>query len=317
MGQRTGIRMPIFHGRGGAVGRGGGPANRAILAQPRGSINGRLRITEQGEMIADRYGHPAIAERHLDQVLNAVLRSSFAVNDEKIDVTWQWILDRLAERACKHYRDLVYDTPEFLTYFEQATPIEEIAQLKLASRPARRTTTRNVDHLRAIPWVFSWMQSRHTLPGWFGLGSAVREFLAEHPRDLPTFQRMYREWHFWQTLIDNTQMILAKADLTIARLYADLVDDQGIATRIFGRIEEEYHRTVDVIREITGQRELLEQMPVLRGSIMRRNPYIDPLSYIQVVLLRRLRSGQGASAELLTGVLESINGIASGLKNTG
>jgi phosphoenolpyruvate carboxylase len=268
-------------------------------------------------MIADRYGHPAIAKRHLDQVVNAVLRSSLSLNEEKIDVTWHWVLDRLSERAYKHYRDLVYDTPEFLTYFEQATPIDEISQLKLASRPARRTTARQVENLRAIPWVFSWMQSRHTLPGWYGFGSAVREFLAEHPREMATFQRMYREWHFWQTLIDNTQMILAKADLTIARLYADLVEDQEIATRIFGRIEQEFHLTAEVIREITGQKELLEQMPVLRDSIKRRNPYVDPLSFIQIVLLRRLRSGNGPAEELLTGVLESINGIASGLKNTG
>lgn len=212
---------------------------------------------------------------------------------------------------------MVYDTPEFLTYFEQATPIEEIAKLKIASRPTRRTTSRNVENLRAIPWVFSWMQSRHTLPGWYGFGSAVREFLDEHPNELETFQRMYKEWHFWRTLIDNTQMILAKADLTIARLYADLVKDQTIATRIFGRIQEEYHLACGVICEITGQKQLLEDVPVLRGSIQRRNPYVDPLSFIQIVLLRRFREGDGASEELLTGVLESINGIASGLKNTG
>jgi phosphoenolpyruvate carboxylase len=317
MAARTGIRVAVFHGRGGAVGRGGGPANRAILAQPRGSVNGRLKLTEQGEMIADRYGTPAIAERHLDQILNAVLVSSLGAPEVKVPSEWGWMLDRLSERACRVYRDLVYESPEFLTYFEQATPIEEIAKLKLASRPARRTTARTVDQLRAIPWVFSWMQSRHTLPGWFGLGSAVREFLNEHPQELATFQKMYREWHFWQTLIDNAQMILAKADLTIARLYADLVVDQELAARVFGRIETEYEKTVAVILEITGQKELLENVPVLRGSIDRRNPYVDPLSFVQIVLLRRLRSGQGSSDELLTGVLESINGIASGLKNTG
>jgi len=317
LGARNGIRVAIFHGRGGAVGRGGGPANRAILAQPRGSVNGRLRITEQGEMIADRYGTPAIAERHLDQVLNAVLLSSLGTTTMKVDTTWEWMLDRLSERARKHYRDLVYHTPEFLTYFEQATPIEEISQLKIASRPARRTQARSVDQLRAIPWVFSWMQSRHTLPGWFGLGSAVKEFLDENPQELATFQKMYREWHFWQTLVDNAQMILSKADLTIARLYADLVEDRKISEAIFGRIEEEYQRTIEVICLITGQKELLEQAPVLRGSIQRRNPFVDPLSFIQIVLLKRLRSGQGPADELLTGVLESVNGIASGLKNTG
>ena len=314
---RTGIRVQIFHGRGGAIGRGGGPANRAILAQPRGSINGRLRITEQGEMIADRYGHPAIAERHLDQVVNAVLRSSLSPDEEKPDVTREWILDRLAVKACTHYRSLVYDTPEFLSYFEQATPIKEVSQLKIASRPARRTMASSIDQLRAIPWVFSWMQSRQTLPGWYGLGSAVQDFLKEHPNELSTFRMMYREWHFWRTLIDNAQMILAKADLTIARMYANLVEDQSVATRIFTRIEEEYHRTVDVICQITEQKELLEGMPILHGSIQRRNPYIDLLSFIQIVLLKRMRSGENAPEELLTGVLESINGIASGLKNTG
>ena len=317
MAQRTGISIQIFHGRGGAVGRGGGPANRAILAQPRGSINGRLRITEQGEMIADRYGHPAIAERHLDQVINAVLRASLSPNEEKSDMTREWILDRIAEKACQHYRSLIYETPEFLQYFQQSTPIEEVSQLKIASRPARRTGIGSIEQLRAIPWVFSWMQSRQTLPGWYGLGKGIQDFLEEHPRELPALQMMYREWHFWRTLIDNAQMILAKADLTIARLYADLVEDQSVATRIFTRISEEYHRSVDVILQITGQKELLEQMPILKASIQRRNPYVDPMSFIQIVLLRRTRRGEGAPEELLTGVLESINGIASGLKNTG
>ncbi len=165
--RRTGITMQIFHGRGGAVGRGGGPANQAILAQPRGAVNGRIRITEQGEMIADRYGRPAIASRHLEQILHAVLLSSFP-EEEKIDPSWEWAMERLAASACRHYRGLVYETPEFLKYFEQATPFAEIGQLKIASRPAFRGAARTIDQLRAIPWVFSWMQSRHTLPGWYG-----------------------------------------------------------------------------------------------------------------------------------------------------
>lgn len=315
--RRTGINVQIFHGRGGAIGRGGGPANHAILAQPRGAVDGRLRITEQGEMIADRYGHHAIAERHLGQVLNAVLRTSFALDEERPDPTWERLVERVAERACRHYRELVYETPEFRTYFEQATPIAEVSQLKIASRPARRSQTQDIDQLRAIPWVFSWMQSRHTLPGWYGLGSAVAGYLAEHPEDLASMQTMYQRWHFWQTLIDNVQMILAKADLTIARLYADLVEDQALAERIFERIAAEYERTVAVILRVTGQKDLLENVPVLQRSIQRRNPYIDPLSFIQLVLLKRLRAGDPNHAELLTGVLESINGIASGLKNTG
>jgi phosphoenolpyruvate carboxylase len=317
IGRRTGITVQIFHGRGGAIGRGGGPANIAILAQPPGTVDGRLRLTEQGETIADRYGHHGIAERHLGQVLNAVLRHSFAIDEDHPEPGWERILDRLAERACRHYQALVHGTPEFLTYFEQATPIAEVSQLKIASRPARRTLAQTIDQLRAIPWVFSWMQSRHTLPGWYGLGSAVGDHLAEYPADLAALQAMYQRWHFWRTLIDNAQMILAKADLTIARLYADLVEDQAMAARIHGRITDEYQRTVEVILQVTGQQALLERAPVLQHSIQRRNPYVDPLSFIQLVLLKRLRAGAGPREELLSGVLESINGIASGLKNTG
>ena len=316
--RRTGVAMQIFHGRGGAIGRGGGPANRAILAQPRGTVEGRLRLTEQGEMIADRYGHHAIAERHLGQVINAVLRSSFRVDDDRTEPGWELILERLAERARGHYRALVYDTPDFLTYFEQATPLAEVSQLKIASRPARRgAAVQGIGQLRAIPWVFSWMQSRHTLPGWYGLGSAVTDYLADHPDDLAVLQTMYQRWPFWRTLIDNAQMILAKADLTIARLYADLVEDQAVATRIFHQIEQEYQFTVAMILQITGQEALLEKAPILQHSIQRRNPYVDPLSFIQLVLLKRLRAEGGPREELLTAVLESINGIASGLKNTG
>lgn len=319
--RQSGIVMQVFHGRGGAIGRGGGPANRAILAQPAGTLNGRLRFTEQGEMIADRYGRQAIAERHLEQIVNAVLRTSFAVDSDHPLDQWERILNQLAECACRHYRALVYEDPAFLTYFEQATPIAEIGQLKLASRPPRRSEPgsgpRGIDQLRAIPWVFSWMQSRHTLPGWFGLGSAVGEHLSEHPEDRETLSIMYRDWPFWRALIDNAQMILAKADLTIARLYADLVQDPTVAERIFDRIADEYERTADVIGIITCQERLLDNMPILQRSIQRRNPYVDPLSFIQLVLLQRLRGGVEPREELLTGVLESINGIASGLKNTG
>jgi phosphoenolpyruvate carboxylase len=320
--RRSGITVQIFHGRGGAIGRGGGPANRAILAQPAGTVNGRLRFTEQGEVIADRYGSANLAERHLEQITNAVLRSSFAVDAAPPPPAWERVLERLAERACRHYRSLVYEDPEFLTYFEEATPIAEIGQLKLASRPVRRSnqplsSTERLDQLRAIPWVFSWMQCRHTLPGWYGLGSAVCEYLSDYPEARETLATMYEEWPFWRTLIDSTQMILAKADLEIARLYADLVSDQEVADRIYSRVAEEYHKTVDVISVITGRKELLDDMPVLKRSIARRNPYVDPLSFIQLVLLRRLRGGEEPRDELLSGVLESINGIASGLKNTG
>jgi phosphoenolpyruvate carboxylase len=315
--RRTKIAMQIFHGRGGAIGRGGGPANRAILAQPHGTVEGRVRFTEQGEVIADRYGDPAIAERHLEQILSAVLQTSFAVAGDRPDSTWEHALERLADHACQHYRALVYETPEFLTYFEQATPIAEISRLKIASRPPRRSSAQGIADLRAIPWVFSWMQNRHTLPGWYGLGSAVNDYLAENAGDMAMLQTMYQRWAFWRTLIDNAQMILAKADLTIARLYADLVDDQQLAARIYDRIADEFRRTTQVICEITGQKALLDNVPVLQRSIQRRNPYVDPLSFVQILLLKRLRSTSEPNDELLTAVLESINGIASGLKNTG
>ncbi len=314
--RRTGVTMQIFHGRGGVVGRGGGPANQAILAQPHGAVNGRIRITEQGEVIADRYGSPAIATRHLDQVLNAVLLTSFPTQ-QQIDPAWEWAMDRLAASACAALSRLVYETPDFLRYFEQATPFAEVGQLKIASRPAYRGDTRSIADLRAIPWVFSWMQSRHTLPGWYGFGSAVGDFLLDHGGDIEQLQQMYQRWPLWRTLIDNTQMILAKADLTIARLYADLVDDAALADEIFRRIETEFQTTVDFVCRITGQPRLLDNSPVLHSSIARRNPYVDPLSFVQLALLRRIRSGEEPRGELLTAALESINGIASGLKNTG
>ncbi|MGL4550648.1 MAG: phosphoenolpyruvate carboxylase, partial [Gemmataceae bacterium] len=316
MGERAGVSVPFFHGRGGSIGRGGGPANKGILAQPAGTVAGRMRLTEQGEMIADRYGHPAIAERHLEQVLNATLLASFPAEADAPPAEWERIMDRLASSSRRAYRALVYDDPEFLKYFEQATPIEEIAQLKLGSRPSRRTASKRIDDLRAIPWVFSWMQSRHTLPGWYGLGSAIEEYVKAEPSGLETLQAMYERWPFWNTAIGNAEMILSKADLTIARLYADLVVDQGLAARVFGRIEAEHAKAVEMVCRIAKQGSLLERMPVLQRSILQRNPYVDPLSFIQTVLLRRLRSGDGGD-ELQAGVLESINGVAAGLKNTG
>ncbi len=293
-----------------------------MAAQPAGTVNGRLRFTEQGEMIADRYGCTGIAERHLEQIVNAVLRNSIAQSGHYPPTEWESLIDRLAESACRHYRRLVYETPEFLVYFEQATPITEVGKLKIASRPPRRDAgakpaIAGIEQLRAIPWVFSWMQSRHTLPGWYGLGSAVMEHLAENPESREVLSAMYARWPFWQALIDNAQMILAKADLTIARLYADLVEDKAVGDRIYAEIGAEYDRTVEAISLITCQAELLDNMPILKRSIQRRNPYIDPLSFVQLVLLKRLRTQPEPSQELLTGVLESINGIASGLKNTG
>ncbi len=314
---RAGLALRFFHGRGGSVGRGGGPANRAIQAQPAGTVNGRIRITEQGEVISDRYGHEAIAERHLEQVLSAVLLASLAPDAGRPEPGWETLLERLAGSARRHYRALVYETPEFLTYLEQATPIGEIAQLNIGSRPTRRGRAGGIEDLRAIPWVFCWIQSRHTLPGWYGLGGALEEELAARPESLPTLQAMYERWPLWRTAIDNAQMILAKADMTIARLYADLVQDAALGERLYERIAAEFARSVHWVCAITQQSELLERTPVLQRSIRRRNPYVDPLSFIQLVLIRRLRAGGEPKESLLAGVLESVNGIAAGLKNTG
>jgi phosphoenolpyruvate carboxylase len=316
MGHEAGVSIQFFHGRGGAIGRGGGPANQAILAQPAGTVHGRIRLTEQGEVIADRYGNHEIAARHMEQVLHAFFLATFPAQGEEPAPEWRQAMDRMAEASRRHYRALVHDDPDLLQYFEQATPIGEISELKLGSRPARRTASRKIDDLRAIPWVFSWMQSRHTLPGWYGLGSALEEYVSANPGGLAVLREMHERWPFWRTALDNAQMILMKADMTIARLYADLVEDQALAERVYSRIEAEYERTVRLVCAITGQQALLERMPVLQRSIHLRNPYVDPLSFIQTVLLRRLREG-GRGADLTSAVLESVNGIASGLKNTG
>jgi phosphoenolpyruvate carboxylase len=296
--------------------------NHAILAQPAGSVNGRLRVTEQGEVIDDRYGHPAIARRHLEQVVHAVLIASAPVRtaDQTPRPDFQEAMAELATHAYRAYRRFVYETPETLEYWQQATPIREIGQLRIGSRPARRESSDPLAGLRAIPWVFSWMQSRHGLPGWFGVGAACEAFVAgeAHLRQL---QEMYRAWAFFRNMINSAQMALGKADMGIARLYAGLVDNERVREQVFGEILAEYERTTRWILRITGQLTLLENANTLRLSIRRRNPYVDPLNFIQVDLLRRLRSlpdPAGVEAEaLLEAIFLTVNGIAAGLKNTG
>ncbi len=327
-----GVSLRLFHGRGGAIGRGGGPANRAILAQPPGTVGSRIKITEQGEVIADRYGLPNLAHRHLEQLVNAVLRARFAPA-EAPPPAWERAFERLAVLARRHYRALVYEDPGFVTYFQAATPIAEIGRLNLGSRPASRKPGLRVEDLRAIPWVFSWMQSRHTLPGWYGLGFALERFAAERlaPEEraggddadpLALLQAMYARWPFFQTMIDSAQMILGKSDLHIAARYAELCPDRALRESIFGRIEAEHARTTRMICQVAGVGEILEDAPVLRRSIALRNPYVDPMSYIQVELLERLRAAPEASehaahAAIEDAIMLSISGIAAGLKNTG
>ncbi|GAB4435399.1 MAG: phosphoenolpyruvate carboxylase [Chloroflexi bacterium OHK40] len=322
-----GVRLRLFHGRGGAVGRGGGPAGQAILSQPPGTLRGQIKMTDQGEMISDRYLDPLTASRHLEQVINAVLRAGFPEMSRPPRPEWLTAMEQIATAARAAYRALIYENPDFLVYFREATPINEISRLRIGSRPASRRKSDRIEDLRAIPWVFSWMQSRHTLPGWFGLGSGLAAFvegmdgagMADAPGRLTLLRQMYRGWPFFKTLLDNAQLIIAKADMAIARRYAELVSDQALAAAIYGAISAEYERTRTMICRVAEIAEILDAQPVLQRAIRQRNPYVDPLSYVQIELLRRLRANPDPEAQeaLETAVLMSINGIAAGLKNTG
>lgn len=329
--QQAGIKLRLFHGRGGAVGRGGGPSNRAILAQPAGTVQGRIKMTEQGEVISDRYADPQTAHRHLEQIINAVIRSGLAVQGVQPEATWIAAMDSMAATSRHAYRSLVYGDDRFIPYFQSATPIAEISRLQIGSRPASRRKSDRIEDLRAIPWVFSWMQSRHTLPGWYGLGSAVEHFInkgdqnatlaayASPEQRMALLQEMYGRWPFFSTLIDNAQMILAKADMDIARLYADLTPDKALGDALYGTIATEHERTSRLVCKIAKIEALLDNREILKRSIARRNPYVDPLSYVQVELLRRLRADPDAPhhEDVEAAVLQSINGIAAGLRNTG
>lgn len=321
--RRHNILLTLFHGRGGTIARGGGPTNRSIQAQPAGSVGGRLRVTEQGEVINEHYSHPAIARRHLEQVVHAVLLASnpLPAGHKSPAPAWREAMDKLAVTGRRVYRRLIYETPELLDYWQQATPIQELSRLLIGSRPPRRTTGEDpFAGLRAIPWGFSWMQSRHVLPGWYGLGSALAGYASDASR-LAQLQEMYRDWLFFKVTIDYAQMSLGKADMGIARLYAGLVEDESIRDRIFGDILAEYERARHWVLQVTGQAEILDNEPVLQRSIRLRNPYVDPLNFVQVNLLRRLRAlpdPDGPEAEsILQAIFLTINGIAAGLKNTG
>ena len=267
LGQQYAIGITLFHGRGGAIGRGGGPIYEAILGQPPGTVNGRLRITEQGEMLSFKYGLPEIALRNLELVVTGVAESSvLRASDEASQVIegWSTIMNDLSERAYAHYRGLIYETPEFLRFFEQATPILELGWLNLGSRPARRARGRSIEELRAIPWVFSWMQSRYVLPSWYGVGTALEAYVAQQPASLAELRRMYREWPFLRAFLDNMQMTLSKADMHIARHYALLVEDEQLRQNLSATILEEYERTKRMLLEIVGGYALLDTSPVLQ-----------------------------------------------------
>ncbi len=326
-----GITLRLFHGRGGTVGRGGGPSYQAILAQPPGTVKGQIRLTEQGEVIGSKYANPAIGRRNLETLVAATLEATLLHPTKSAPKAFIDAADRLSGYSFAAYRRLVYETPGFADYFFAATPIREIAELNIGSRPAARPkegrSTRSIEDLRAIPWSFSWGQCRVALPGWCGFGSAVEVFLgsdaATQPEKLALLQRMHRQWPFFRTLLSNLDMVLAKSDLRVAERYVELVEDKRLGRRIFAAIRAEWERADRALTQITGEAQRLQSNPALARSIGHRFPYLDPLNHLQVELLRRHRqprSGAGAEAQaerLRRGIHLSINGIAAGLRNTG
>ncbi len=329
---RAGVQLRLFHGRGGTVGRGGGPSYEAILAQPPGTVNGQIRLTEQGEIISSKFSNPEIGRRNLELLVAATLEASLMpqhdANGERAQqlAEYEAVMEELSERAYQAYRDLVYETPGFTDYFFAATPISEIAELNIGSRPASRKSTRRIEDLRAIPWGFSWGQCRLLLPGWYGFGGAVTSWLkestgAERKAKLATLQGMYQEWPFFETLLSNMDMVLAKTDMAVAWRYAELVPSKRLRNSIFKRIEQEYERTTSALASITGTEERLADNPLLARSIKNRFAYLDPLNHLQVEMIKRYRSAteddRRIDKRVRRGIHLSINGIAAGLRNTG
>ena len=315
-----GIQLRMFHGRGGTVGRGGGPSYQAILAQPPGTVRGQIRLTEQGEVIASKYANPEIGRRNLETLVAATLEATLLQPTKPATKAFLEAAAFLSEASMAAYRALVYETPGFTNYFFSSTPIREIAELNIGSRPASRKATQAIEDLRAIPWGFSWGQCRLTLPGWYGFGSAIQAFIHRPGKDakaqLALLQKMYRQWPFFRTLLSNMDMVLAKSDLNLASRYSELVTDTRLRRRIFGAIEAEWQSTVEALNQITGDKQRLEHNSALARSIRHRFPYIDPLNHLQVELVRRWRAGQ-TDDRVKNGIHLSINGIAAGVRNTG
>jgi phosphoenolpyruvate carboxylase len=305
------IRLRLFHGRGGTVGRGGGPTHRAIVAQPPGAFNGKIRITEQGEVRNWKYSDRVLASRNLELMLAASLEAMLRPGASPIEPSWEAAMEAMSIVALGYYTRNLRDNPDVLPYFEQATPASEFDLAKIGSRPARRSAARGLSDLRAIPWVFGWMQSRHGLPGWFGVGYALNSF-----PDQAMLRTMMDRFPLFADMIQNVEIALAKSDLSIARLYADVVEDVALRNRVFGLIEEEFVRTREAVLRVTNQQEILQENPVLLRSIRLRNPYVDPMSLVQVELLRRKRCGDTA-AEIDDALAATMHGVSSGLRNTG
>jgi phosphoenolpyruvate carboxylase len=313
----AGVRLRLFHGRGGSVGRGGGPSYYAILAQPAGAVSGQIRVTEQGEVISSKYSNPEVGRRNLEILSAATLAATLLdLENDTEPQAYRAILERLSALAFAAYRGLVYETEGFNRYFRESTPIAEIAGLNIGSRPAARKPSERIEDLRAIPWVFSWAQCRLMLPGWYGFGSAVDGWLEDEPEGLAVLRRMVASWPFFRTLLSNMDMVMAKADLAIASRYAELVGDSALRETIFARIAGEFELTRKHLLAIKQQEELLADNPLLRRSIRNRFPYMDPLNHLQIELLRRHRAGE-TDERVRNGIHLSINGIAAGLRNSG
>ncbi|HET7215415.1 MAG TPA: phosphoenolpyruvate carboxylase [Terriglobia bacterium] len=316
------IRLGFFHGKGGTIGRGGGQSHRSVQAQPYASPGGRMRITEQGEVISLKYANLEIAKRNMEQlvtsVLDTLLPAPKQAPHQAQTEAWEEHAQEIALASCESYRSLVYETPGFIDFFRQATPIDLIESLRLGSRPSRRSNTRDVSELRAIPWVFAWTQSRHFIPAWYGLGHGLDKFLCTHaPDGLDVLREMYRHWPFFGVIIDNAEASLAKTDLYIARRYDALCRPASLRKQISSRIEEEYERTVRCVLEITESKQLLESQPVLQESIRLRNPYVDPLNFLQIRFLEKWRREPQPSPELLRLLQITVGGVAFGMKSTG
>ncbi len=311
------VQLTLFHGRGGTVGRGGGPTHHAIIAQPVGAFNGHIKITEQGEVMNWKYSDPVLAERNLELVIAASLEAlSRSGGAYELDQQSEGALETMSREAFTFYREKIAENPDVLAYFEEATPVKELEYARIGSRPTRRSERRGLDDLRAIPWVFGWMQSRHVLPAWFGVGFALERFANASSDNKRVLQNLMERFLLFHELIDNVELGMAKADLSIARLYAGLVSDHSLRERVLSLLVDEFERTKRVVLELTGQATLLERNPVLARSIKLRNPYVDPLSLIQVELLRRKRAGE-ESENMNYALAATINGIAAGLRNTG
>lgn len=316
--RKTGIRLRLFHGRGGTVGRGGGPSYDAILAQPPGAVHGSLRLTEQGEVIAAKYAEPRIAHRNLETLLAATLEATLLDVEglgEDAGPAYE-VLDELAARAHRAYAELVHETPGFVEYFKASTPVSEIGSLNIGSRPTSRKPTTAISDLRAIPWVLAWSQSRVMLPGWYGTGTAFEQWIAEGDGRLEVLQDLYVKWPFFRTVLSNMAQVLSKSDMGLAARYSELVDDEELRRRVFDKIAAEHDRTIRMHKLITGQDDLLADNPALARSVFNRFPYLEPLNHLQVELLRRYRSGD--TDELVQrGILLTMSGLASALRNSG